>query len=70
MKESEIAAEIEFAESILAFYLQDGTWHSCEEVRQKLKGHKVRQNILKQARKSMRIETRNNGDGTWDWRLR
>lgn len=70
MKESEIASEIEFAESILSFYLQDGEWHSCEEVRQKLTGHKIRKSVLKQARKGLQIETRNNGDGTWDWRLK
>lgn len=49
--------------------LEDGKWHSAEEVRSVMKGYGVKRTDFKNARKELGVKTRNNGDGTWSWRL-
>ena len=61
--------ETSSAEGILAKCLGDKKWHSSDEIREFIKRHGISKKAFKQARISLRVKTRNNGDGTWDWRL-
>lgn len=61
--------ETSSAEMVLEKRLGDKKWHSDDEIRELIKRHGVSKKAFKQARINLRIMTRNNGDGTWDWRL-
>lgn len=60
---------MEICKELLKRELQDGKWHDVEEIRKLIKGAGIKQNIFKQARKELGIVTRNNGNGTWSWRM-
>lgn len=60
---------MEKCKELLAQELSDGEWHDAEEVRALMKGAGINKSDFRQARREMGIMTRNNGDGTWSWRL-
>jgi len=60
---------MEKCKELLRQELKDGKWHDAEEVRAVMKGYGVKKNDFKQARKELGVKTKNNGDGTWSWRL-
>lgn len=60
---------MEKAKEILRRELQDGDWHDAEEIRSAMRGAGIKKNDFKQARKELGVRTKNNGNGTWSWRL-
>lgn len=57
------------AKEILRQELQDGDRHDAEEIREIMRGAGIKQKDFKQARQELGVKTRNNGDGTWSWRM-
>lgn len=62
-------SDLKRAEAVLKECLKDKEWHSCDEVREVIKRLEIPKKTFRQARNNLSIETRNNGDGTWDWRI-
>ena len=62
--------DYEFAKINLYEILCDGEWHSAETVRAYIRMNLINQATFRKARRELGVQTRNNGDGTWDWRLR
>lgn len=62
--------EVEMCKVILKYLLSGGRYHDTREVMKNLKAAGVtRKDVIHEARKELGVKTRNNGDGTWSWRL-
>lgn len=69
MKGEEYEAEVECAIVHLNLILADEEWHSCDEVRKYIQSKGISRKAFSEARKELEVQTRNNGDGTWSWRM-
>lgn len=60
---------VEFGKSLITRELADGKWHRAEDVRNVAKRAGIGKSDFKQVRRELGVKTKNNGDGTWSWRL-
>lgn len=58
----------ERAQKYLREILSDGRWHDTALVSNSLYLNGIKKKELREARKALGVETRNNGNGTWFWR--
>lgn len=61
--------DYEFAKIKIIELLGDGEWHATEELRWHMCTNGISKKVFRKARHDLGIVTRNNGNGTWDWRM-
>ena len=62
--------DYDFAKNKILEILGDRQWHRADELRYHMKVNDIPKSVFRKARQDIGVITRNNGDGTWDWRLK
>ncbi len=63
-----ILSDHDFCTTKLKEMLEDGEWHSCEEIREQMAANGIPLRVFKQSRKTLGVKTKND-HGRFYWRL-